>query len=138
MKREIKFRAWHRESKIMYWWELLWGNHSRGNGYIGMVPIGELRETHHSYDGNQILVDPTDCDILQYTGLTVWMSDAYEGDIVESDINMFDKSQGKHRRSIYFKDGQFMIGSVPLHIILHSTFNARIIGNIYENPELLK
>jgi len=41
MEREYKFKAYHKEQKKMYFFDVMWGNHNTGGGYIGMIPFGE-------------------------------------------------------------------------------------------------
>ena len=91
--REIKYRAWHKEQKQMYWFDVMWGNYSQGSGYIGMVELGKPRESDSSYNGNQRFIDPHDCVLLQYTGFdSEWFAwetttdeetNIYENQIIE-------------------------------------------------------
>jgi len=129
MKRELKFRAWHIELKEMLWWDIMWGNHNYGDGYIGMVPWGKLQTTHLHRD-NMILVDPFDCEIMQFTGLKDKNGrEIYEGDIINDDgIIMF----------IEFVQGAFCKCNDNGNWIIHSCDKIEVIGNIYENSELLK
>lgn len=83
MRREIKYKAYHEEQKQMYWFDVMWGNYSQGGGYIGMVEFGKQRDSDSSFNGNQTLVDPSNCILLQY-----WKDDhegvaMYEGDLIE-------------------------------------------------------
>lgn len=128
--KEIKFRAWYKITKEMEY----------------------LKDTSWSYWGNCIL-DNSDADgkdtgnykIMQYTGLKDKNGkEIYEGDIVRIGEGKFD-SCGVH-----------LIGGDGIHVVkydekrgcftnthtlngLGKIFNnIEIIGNIHENPELLK
>lgn len=137
MNREIKFRAFHKQSNKMYWFDVMNGNHNHGNGYIGMTPFGE-EITKIRYRDNITLVDPTDCEIMQYTGLKDKNGkEIYDGDIYNADSG--------NNYQVFFKNGCFCGGksferSIPLSYeddwieIDYCT----VIGNIHENSDLLK
>jgi len=123
--REIKFRAWHKEAKQMYWFDVMEGNHGHGNGYIGMALFGETI-TKTIYRDNIVLVDPIQCEIMQFTGLTDKNGvEIYEGDFLKTRYG-----------TIFTYDNL-----VDYHLWDINNSNAfsevEIIGNIYENPELL-
>ena len=140
MNREIKFRAWHRKEKIMYWFKLMWGNFGYGGGYIGMAPFGQP-DTNKNYKDNLRLVDPDECEIMQYTGLKDKNGkETYEGDIVRQVISDdFEDLSNENLieiGAVVFNLGQFEINNYPLYVCID--FDAEIIGNIHENPELIK
>ena len=132
--REIKFRAFHKPSKIMYWFDLMWGNNGHGNGWIGMVPFGEPM-TNRSHRDNVTNVDPTDCEIMQFTGLKdINGTDIYEGDIVSTWTRADLSGKRTHKFNQPIEWG--VCGDYHGYDIsyLHT---ATIIGNIHQNPELL-
>jgi uncharacterized phage protein (TIGR01671 family) len=135
MKREIKFRAWHIEHKQMFWWDVLWGNHRQGDGYIGMVLWGE-KQTRHIHRDNMTLIDPNDCELMQFTGLKDKNGrEIYEGDIVAHAIEGYTTPLSV----VEFKDGMFVFTDSEYSTeLIESLDYCEVIGNIYENPELLK
>lgn len=84
------------------------------------------------YDCTDINHD--DLEIMQYTGLKDKNGkEIYEGDIVEG------STQDDYPRSVIgFEDGSFVIQQAPLAKWKVSHFELTIIGNIYENPELIE
>lgn len=126
----------------MYWFDPLWGNNGHGNGWVGMAPFGE-QMTKINHRDNIMNVDPTDCEIMQFTGL----HDKNGKEIYEGDI--YHKNGGKGE--IVFYNGCFCVkgGSSfsPLNFgceedyadIIVDDFvdTIEVIGNIHENPELL-
>lgn len=134
MKREIKFRAWHEERKQMYSFDIMWGNFNTGNGYIGMIPFGEELDHGSSFTrkGNRELIDPHNCEIMQYTGL----KDKNGKDIYEGDIVSFLTHKKSDRGQIVWQDCGFVV-DIPKHDWTDISNDMEVIGNIYENPELL-
>jgi uncharacterized phage protein (TIGR01671 family) len=136
--RQLKFRAYHSGSKEMYWFDLMWGNrHATGSGYIGMLPTDETEIKRHLGMGDSRRpVDPHDCEIMQYTGLKDKNGkEIYEGDVVAA-------YRGSH--PVIFENGCFMWDGEPLCYDLGEGVEtalperwATVIGNIYENAELL-
>ena len=63
----------------------------------------------------------------------------YEGDIVRVDISRFDRRIKNHRYTntevVWCQDG-FLLHNVD--IAVHYRSRVEVIGNIYDNPELLK
>jgi len=141
MNREIKFRAFHKEAKEMYWFDVMNGNHSQGNGYIGMALFGEPI-TKERYRDRMILVDPMECEIMQFSGL----KDRNELDIYEGDIIMYyNKYSEKTYKGIVRFCNKFACFGIFKDINTEwldecdwiKIQNEEVIGNIYQNPELL-
>ena len=132
--RDFKFRAWHE-----------YGNRKTANNRVIFEP-GMI------YDEK-----PGDCllwknqgqkitDIMQFTGIPDQGDEIYEKDIIEFD---WDRPDGVHqvcRGIVKYSDkfACFMVNEENnkfnnqslRHVIL--LMNGRKIGNIHENPELLK
>lgn len=91
MEREYKFKAYHKEQKKMYFFDVMWGNHNTGGGYIGMIPFGEELDygAWSVRNGNRTLIDPNNCVLMQYTGMKDKNDvEIYEGDIIKVDNEM--------------------------------------------------
>ena len=108
--RDIKFRAWNKETNCFFMWNLS----------FAFGGTGELWG-----------------DVQQYTGL----KDKNGKEIYEGDICSVDG--GENIYEIIFYMGGFMVAVLPSKIRIYhigdSLFNnIEVIGNIHENPELLK
>ena len=111
MNREIKFRAWDKENKKM--WQ------------FGLFDLDD----HYVYGEGECM--PDDVEIMQYTGLKDKNGkEIYEGDVLSG------------KTLVGFEDGMFvphynMGREERLEDIEGWNKTREIIGNIYENPELL-
>lgn len=127
-KRTIRFRAWHSE-----FGEMVYSSDDYEYGKREFTPfLFETGFSDYSKDEWQI---------MQFVGLTdILTKDAYEGDIIERSAS---DSKGKVRGVIVFENGQFCVNwfdknkgwnkSLYLHL-----GDSKIIGNICQNPELLR
>jgi len=130
--REIKFMAWHKEKKILR--EVL--EISFSGGYVILAGFGSFGEIEASI---------RDVELMQYTGLKDKNGvEIYEGYIVKFDPcvpylldnNLKDGQMG----TIVFFLSEFLVK--PLNddgpnFILDELGDWVVIGNIYENKELL-
>ena len=123
--RDIKFRAWDKENKHMtYNIQEMYDGYcdDTDNGLYGYMSCF----TSFLYDENFI--------VMQYTGIKDKNGkEIYEGDVVEyKTIYEWDKKPTK-RAKIVFENGMFS----PPGVIMDLS-RSKIIGNIWENPELLE
>ena len=132
--REIKFRIWHAPSKnfVFYKDEYFLDM----DGKLWYIEDGECRS---------IKVSLKDYIIQQFTGLKDKNGkEIYEGDILSQAV--FPKETDM-TEIVIFEDGRFCIktnyknifhrNNLDLDNQLVATFKFKIIGNIYENPNLI-
>ena len=139
--REIKFRAWDKKFKQ-------WAHISIDGG--SMMPIGL----------NQAIASAQeDCELCQYTGLKDAQGvEIYEGDILQGRWGEREKEQKQEIIGpVSFQNGCFAWRTWLKHFTdfdgksgirwredfdgfseFREMVNIRVIGNIYENPELRK
>ena len=109
--RELKFRAWVNTEKKMYYGD------------------NDLEAFFRDFEG---------WDIMQFTGLKDKNGkDVFEGDITAASKDAFN------RHLVIFEDGCFQLVLATGRQTLKDAswrghFMEEVIGNIYENPELLK
>ena len=122
--REIKFRAWDKRGKRM-----VWGN----CGLFMFVGTGTLG--WQFADTWDFPVDEQ-FELMQYTGL----KDKNGKEIYEGDIVAFRDRKGELRKGFEVKWGAIMgeQGVYGFGFDIANTEKVEIIGNLYENKELLK
>lgn len=136
--RDIKFRMWSKEYKTMYINEMLI------SASQGMIKAANYAMEHFDYEMNKVLplglylpLTDEDAEFMQYTGLKDKNNkEIYEGDILKGinyDINRPKEFIG----TVEYNWNRFIVNAkgFPLYDI---NTTLEVIGNIYENPELLK
>ena len=126
-----KFRAWDKGSKSMH--QILEIIYSNDLSYISFITIG----------GGNLIYGPKrrsgdDFIIMQSTGLKDKNGvEIFEGDVLTSNVqpckmvNPIKDGYGVVR----FENGMFKLGAISLVTFISKM---EVIGNIYENPELLE
>ena len=122
--REIKFRAWHKEEKII--------------GEVLGIDIlhKEIFFSNEDVDCYEH-TDFKDIELMQYTGLKdMREKEIYEGDILSGGNN-------EEHYKVIFENGSFMaefegdFDEYSFDLIDVVAQGCEVVGNIYENPELL-
>jgi uncharacterized phage protein (TIGR01671 family) len=135
--RPIKFRAWDKKDKEMLCGvDLQYSTQGELEGirHDDLAGDGEP-ESNPNWEGYG---DIEDFELMQFTGLLDKNGkEIYEGDIIKNDIDRlwvieWDKELCMFCQILYSTTGKILER-------MDLRFNAKeVIGNIYENPELLK
>lgn len=121
--KNIKFRGWHKEKKAMF-------------DVFGF-------DVNHVYsfktEGLEIPPEREEVELMQYTGLKdINGKEICEGDLLEFEI---EDELGNFINVVIWEKGCFALRAEKeydyVDYPLFEWINGRIIGNIYENPELL-
>jgi uncharacterized phage protein (TIGR01671 family) len=134
--REIKFRAWDTKTKkFMYPWP-------EGFYLFGETTCFDL--IGQQFDkGEDRLLRYNDVEVMQYTGLKDKNGkDIYEGDII-SNGHMTEPNRAiiKWWNGGFHAENTAQEDSSLFNLVMSGALSSgtcEIIGNIYENPELLK
>jgi len=137
--REIEFRAWDMVNETMVYDPYLFESWSEYRGNAELNPPFVFTENWQDADDGIWLP----CDIMQYTE----HKDANGLKIYDKDIITVGKNELPYL--IVFKDGSWQIKIFPWHkkaleyLLLNISCNEVMnnfikIGNIYENPDILK
>ena len=143
--RQIKFRAWDEDKKEItksFNFSDVEGDGGYGDIYNPKLDFDNSISVYQLHDENLFI-------LMQFTGLCDKNGkEIYEGDILE--IKNYEKGFGWTTRKafVFFEDGCFKIDNnnywnpLVAHVIGEDTdykgWTAKVIGNIYENPELIK
>lgn len=126
MSREIKFRAWHKDLKKMF--------------KIGQITLEKgtwnFEPNDRDFIGMSIPFQPSFV-LMQYTGLHDKNGkEIYEGDIVGDNKIKWIVKWNKNRMgfSLYPTTEQ-LYDEMPINV--ENKLGFKILGNIYDNPELL-
>lgn len=125
MTREIKFRAWNKKnSKMVYQTQYAFLFTKNG------ITVDKYN-SYNDYDGLMAIDEPT---IMQFTGLLDKNGkEIYEGDIVK------DWQHGGNSKVEWIRTSWQLVSPRNRWGAYCSRLNVlEVIGNIYENPELLK
>jgi len=128
--REIKFRAWVKKEKKMHLAQhMMYMQRNDMKGWI-ILPKGR---------GETSWLKVREIELMQYTGLKDKNGkEIYEGDIVVNEqVVSPARVQYKQNKCAFMKTYQDGV-SLPIHIDSKGFESIEIIGNIYENKELLK
>lgn len=121
---ELKFREWNKNGKEMY-------------SYDEMVCYSKNLLREWVYSGVYLPKSNENFEVMIYTGLKDCIrKEIYEGDIV-SYILSFEEFIGE----VKFEEGFFVIDNEVLGEcvgLFHEIAVVKVIGNIYENPEMLE
>jgi len=134
MNRDIKFRAWHKEKKEMKCLDFL--NLSRAN-FCGEWKVKQPDDLFGIATTVGDLWNIEDVELMQYTGL----KDKSGVEIFEGDILKLTSSVKTYISSVLFKDGKFCVKlNDGWYVSIASELfeDTEVLGNIYENPELLE
>ena len=127
--REIKFRVWDQLLSVMIYDDFTVG--SKGDLFFWDRETGAYTDIKPS----------TEAELMRWTGL----KDKNGKEIYEGDILKTDGIDGKCLWRIDFEESSYVYGFSPTHandefsaVHNHVWEEGIVIGNIYENPNLLK
>ncbi|WP_080499921.1 YopX family protein [Lactiplantibacillus plantarum] len=123
----IKFRAWDNENGFYLY------NVQDAYDMSGSIKYDDGEYADYDEDCFGDFLDNERYVVEQFTGLKdVNGKDIYEGDILEN---------RKYRSIVKFASGKFLadlIETIQTFDLIGETHVSKVIGNVHENPELLK
>ena len=119
--REIKFRAWDKNTKIMIHWD----------------DLVKSRISFRNFRWALLSENSENFELMQYTGLKDKNGvEIYDGSIIRFVLG--DYNIREYVEEVVYSDGAFWCGNWLLFDAKMNDDNLEVLGNIYENPELLE
>lgn len=140
--REIKFRAWDEQSKVMHQDFQFIKSGNEGNDWIVFISDKQkLIDTLHPFDNPYL---SQQFKVMLFTGL----HDTNGREIYEGDVVVIKMGDGERYSAVNYKNSSFMVDAegffgteefdlCTLSYAVNEMDEVIVIGNIYENPELL-
>lgn len=135
--RDIKFRVWDKELKLMH----ICGENIHDNIFFNKNNIAQY------YNLQNGCGSPTTYELMQYTGLKDKNGkEIYEGDIVKYEkfyVYDFDYDEGiaiiywDNEDTGFYGECQSYNYSLDMFYLIRN-LSSEVIGNIFDNPELLE
>lgn len=140
MKREIKFRGKRIDKDVFVFGDLLTGmGYKKGKFYI-LPHLTYYPGDCNSLDGYEVIPET----VGQFTGLLDKNGkEIYEGDIIDchnpsiKHLIFYNEKQGRFMAALNGDIENYFVGVCGLDNS-RWTGSKRVIGNVYDNPELLK
>ncbi|MFA5559599.1 MAG: YopX family protein [Methanofastidiosum sp.] len=144
--KEIKFRVWDKEDKKMIYSGIIDNREFKGELYLSLSgEISIFVDEDGGKEGlweHEIEYDKDRFVLMEYTGaIDNNRKEIYEGDILKSEIEQkYQEKKGLyHIHRVFFNEAELRFEAEPFLPITWGGYKKReIIGNIYENPELLE
>ena len=123
--REIKFRAWDKKFSMMHYEFNVFSNGFK-------VPSNPTMIEHLGVDDFIVRWDSDRAVLMQYTGLKDKNGkEIYEGDIVKADYGLGCRHGKPYAEEVVFEEFFYLKAECRI------SDNIEVIGNIYENEDLL-
>lgn len=130
--RQIKFRAWNNKHKYMDDTVFI----RTCDGAVFDVPSVRFDTPNTEVELSNDLL------IMQFTGLTdINGVEIYEGDVVSAVLIDKSGTKNKYVGKVFYQEYEFCIETEDHFWPVaswHCVYECEVIGNIYQNPELLK
>lgn len=136
--RQIKFRAWNGYEMIMPRDKSYYQHYMSFCGCI----IQKLSEGMECFGGGDRWRVAGDLSLMQFTGLSdINGVEIYEGDVVSAVLIDKSGTKNKYVGKVFYQEYEFCIETEDHFWPVaswHCVYECEVIGNIYQNPELLK